>query len=168
MKKQTNTIVIAGLAIALLVIGVKAFSSSESQATEEGGSGHLAVSEKQWNFGNIPMSEGIATKEVTLTNDSSSPVTITRMETSCMCTTVQILHSDGRTSEIKGMVGHGGAAPTLSETIEAGETVALLVKFDPNAHGPSATGPINRTVDLGTDIRDQSSIQLRFSGNVVK
>ena len=59
-------------------------------------------------------------------------------------------------------MGHGGGTATLSETIQAGETAILLVNFDPNAHGPNATGSITRTVMLHTNSQQQPEIELRF------
>ncbi|OGL72159.1 hypothetical protein A3D69_01290 [Candidatus Uhrbacteria bacterium RIFCSPHIGHO2_02_FULL_54_11] len=85
-----------------------------------------------------------------------------------MCTTAQIVHPDGSKSGLKGMIGHGGGSSSLSETIPAGETAVLLVNFDPNAHGPAATGPITRTVTMRTNSQSQPEIRLTFSGNVIK
>lgn len=168
MKKQTKQFAAAVLGIGLLAVGIKAYSSSLSSDTATEGDGHLAVSEDQWDLGQVPMSEGIVTREIKLTNDSNDHVTITRMETSCMCTTAQVIHENGSRSGVKGMVGHAGMTPIMSEDVEPGATVTLLIKFDPNAHGPDATGPINRLVELTTNSQKQPIIKLRFTGNVVK
>ncbi len=168
MKKQTRNIIITLVGLAVLSAGIMAFSSSfGNNPIASAGDASLKISEKSWNFGTIPMSEGIVTREVQLSNDSSNPMTITDMETSCMCTTAQVVHEDGAKSGIKGMPGHGGAS-SLSETVAPGETVTLLVNFDPNAHGPSGTGLINRTVSVKTNSAVQPEITLSFSGNVVK
>lgn len=169
MKKQSKKTYLWGLAIALVVLaGFKiAVSESAPAASEPAADARLTVSETSWNLGDIPMSEGMSTKSVTLTNTSGTPITITNMETSCMCTTVQIVHADGSKSGLKGMPGHGGGS-ILSETIVDGESVELLVRFDPNAHGPNATGPITRNVQLRTNSLSQPEIDLLFSGNVIR
>lgn len=167
MNKQTKYIIFGIITMVIVVIGVKTFPSSASQDNKYSDA-ELTFSEMKWDFGDISMSEGIATKEISFSNDSSSSVTIVRLETSCMCTSTQIVHSDGSKSGLKGMVGHGGGSSALSEVIEAGETATLLVNFDPNAHGPNATGPITREVILGTNSQSQSEIQIKFSGNVIK
>ncbi|NQV12052.1 DUF1573 domain-containing protein [Candidatus Uhrbacteria bacterium] len=166
MKKQTKKYLVGFLAVLIAIIGIKviAFSVSQVEPVE---SAMLTVSEMDWNFGDIAMADGIATKSLTLSNDTSSSVTVTSLQTSCMCTTAQIVHADGSKSGLKGMVGHGGS-PGLSETIESGEVVTLLVNFDPNAHGPNATGPITRNVALETNSKAQPEISLKFSGNVIK
>ncbi|MFA4845219.1 MAG: DUF1573 domain-containing protein [Patescibacteria group bacterium] len=168
MKKQQKSVVLGVVAVVVLLIGIKAFSSDASQTATVVVNGSLAFAETNWDFGDIIMSDGVVTKQVTFTNDSATPITVTQMETSCMCTTAQIVHEDGSKSGLKGMVGHGGGNASLSEIIEVGETATLLVNFDPNAHGPEATGPITRTVMLRTNSQAQSQTELTFSGNVLK
>lgn len=175
MKKQSKKY-LWGLGIVVVaIVGVKAVSLSASPvapataslvAPAEGA--ELTISEPSWDFGDIPMSGGVVTKSLSLKNDSTSAITITKLETSCMCTNAQIVHADGSKSGLKGMVGHGGGTANLSETIQAGETATLLVNFDPNAHGPSATGPITRNVMMMTNSPAQAEINLTFSGNVIK
>lgn len=165
MKKRQKTSLWAG-AIGLTVLGGLIILISSAPATEPLADAQLTISETTWNFGDIPMSEGITTKSVTLTNASDSPLTVTGMQTSCMCTTAQIIHSNGSKSGLKGMVGHGGTSG-LSEKIQAGEIATLLVRFDPNAHGPNGTGPITRTIELETNSQIQPNIRLTFSGNVI-
>jgi len=166
MKKQAKKYLWGVVIAVVILIGIKVIASSPSQVAPVTDA-ELTISEETWNFGDIPMSEGIATKSISLTNNTTVPITVTNMQTSCMCTTAQIVHSDGSKSGLKGMVGHGGTS-SLSETIQAGEVATLLINFDPNAHGPSATGPITRNVELETNSQAQPTIKLTFSGNVVK
>ena len=157
MKKQSKKYLWGVLIVVVALVGIKVIASSASPV-ELVENAQLTISETSWDFGDIPMSEGITTRSISLKNDTDVPITITSMQTSCMCTTVQIVHSDGSKSGLKGMVGHG---------IQAGEAVALLVNFDPNAHGPNATGPITRNVELTTNSQAQPEVELTFSGNVI-
>ncbi|KKW33132.1 MAG: hypothetical protein UY76_C0008G0005 [Candidatus Uhrbacteria bacterium GW2011_GWA2_52_8d] len=166
MKKQSKKYLWGVLIVVVALVGIKVIASSASPV-ELVENAQLTISETSWDFGDIPMSEGITTRSISLKNDTDVPITITSMQTSCMCTTVQIVHSDGSKSGLKGMVGHGGGTSSLSETIQAGEAVALLVNFDPNAHGPNATGPITRNVELTTNSQAQPEVELTFSGNVI-
>ena len=166
MKKQSKKYLWGVIIVVVALVGIKVVVSSSSQV-EPVENAELTISETHWDFGDIPMSEGITTRSISLKNDTDVPITITSMQTSCMCTTVQIVHSDGSKSGLKGMVGHGGGTSSLSETIQAGEAVALLVNFDPNAHGPNATGPITRNVELTTNSQAQPEVELTFSGNVI-
>ncbi|RMD51521.1 DUF1573 domain-containing protein [Candidatus Parcubacteria bacterium] len=81
--------------------------------------GELTFSELKWDLGTVSMANENVEKEITITNDSGSDITINHMETSCMCTTAQLVHDNGDTSGIKGMVCHG-TSPAMSETIANG------------------------------------------------
>ena len=168
-KNQTGTILLGIAAGALVFIGLKIASAPSQQKEDKPeGIGTIAFSETSWDLGEIPMTEGVNTKEISITNSSDFPVKIVSMETSCMCTNAQIVHENGKKSSLKGMVGHGGGVATMLEKIEPNETVALLVNFDPNAHGPSATGPITREVIVRTNNPEQSEFTLTFTGTVSK
>lgn len=167
MKKKTKPYLWGSLVILVLIVGFKVLSSSATEVAPVI-DGELTISESSWDLGDVRMSDGMNTKSVSLTNETSSPITITKMETSCMCTTVQIVHADGNKSSLKGMPGHSGGSASLSETIQAGETATLLINFDPNAHGPEATGSITRNVMMMTNSQAQPEINLTFSGNVIK
>lgn len=167
MKKQSNKYLWGAILVVVTLIGITVIASTLQIESVENAT--LTISETSWDFGDIPMSEGIVTKSVTLKNESDTPITLTHLETSCMCTTAQVVHSDGSKSGLKGMTGMANSgSPTISETVQVGEAVTLLVNFDPNAHGPNATGPITRNVDLETNSQAQPNIKLTFSGNVVK
>ncbi|MBI4714308.1 DUF1573 domain-containing protein [Candidatus Uhrbacteria bacterium] len=167
-KNQTGTILLGIAAGALVFLGLKTTQAPSVPENKPEGIGTIEFSETNWELGEISMSEGINTKEITLTNSSENPIRITRMETSCMCTNAQIVHANGKKSSLKGMVGHGGGVASMSEIIEPNETATLRINFDPNAHGPSATGPITREVIIGTNNPKQSEFNLTFTGTVVK
>ncbi|MBI2475396.1 DUF1573 domain-containing protein [Candidatus Uhrbacteria bacterium] len=169
-NNQTGTIVLGIAAGALVFLGLKAVTSQPEQAQDNTpkGVGTIEFSETNWELGEIPMSKGVNTKEIKIKNPTEFPVQITGMQTSCMCTSAQIVHANGKKSAVKGMVGHGGGTATMLETINAGEEVTLLVNFDPNAHGPDATGPITRDVSITTNNPEKSDWDLTFGGIVIK
>lgn len=154
---------------AVLLIGLYMIvnSGENNNSNIVASSGVLTVSEESWNMGAISMKNGLSYKEIELRNNTDFPVTVTEMETSCMCTTATITNADGTKGPTKGMVGHGSTT-RMSQTIAPGETAKLSVVFDPNAHGPNAVGPITRNVTLKTNSPDQPVIDLKFSGLVTK
>ena len=166
MNKNRNIYLWGAGILIVFIVGIVAFSGGVSSTPSAEGA-KLTLSETKWDLGDVAMSKGVESREVQMTNDGKAPVTITRMETSCMCTTAQIIHENGESSGVKGMVGHGGT-PALSEVVAPGETVTVLVKYDPNAHGPYATGPTQRTVSLFTNSKTQPPLKLALSGNVGK
>lgn len=169
MKKNQTQIILLGIAAgALVFLGFKATSAPRTQEIKPEGVGVIEFSQTEWDIGKVTMSEGINTKDVTFKNTSQFPIQITAMETSCMCTKVQIVHEDGKKSALKGMVGHGGGSAAMLETIKPSEEATLRVSFDPNAHGPSATGPITRDITITTNNPDEPIWTLMFTGTVVK
>lgn len=96
------------------------------------------------NWGEINILGGDVTKTFTLTNDQKAPLVLSGAVTSCMCTTAEFTLNDGSKSGVFGM--HGG--PDWTHTVQPGESFDVKVTFDPLAHGPSATGPIMRTVNV--------------------
>lgn len=118
-------------------------------------------------FGTINMYDGDVTHTFTLSNESNEAIVLGEVYTSCMCTTAQAIYSDGSTSAIAGMRGHG--SPTyLNKTIEAGESLDIEAVFDPAAHGPSGVGPIHRSIFIKTNSTTQPQIELTFDANVVR
>lgn len=164
-KFPLTVVVIGGL---LLALGLFAALSpgGDEQATAEG-AGKLTFSETSWNLGMVSMKDGLNEKTIEMKNETAFPVTVTEMQTSCMCTKASIRNADGTMGPTKGMVGHGGT-PRMSQTIAPGETAELVVVYDPNAHGPNAVGPITRDVMLKTDSSVQPSVDLRFRAVVTK
>lgn len=110
----------------------------------------LVAREVFYDFGTISMKNGNVTKEFIVTNPTSQDIIVKTVVTSCMCTTAFIVEADG---SIKGpfrMPGMG-YVPPANETIHAGESRAIRVVYDPNAHGPAGVGAIDRFVML-TDV----------------
>jgi len=171
MSKKRNTYLSGQFfvlaSIILVVGGLIWLGSTKEEGTANASSGSLSVSETSWNLGMISMKDGLNEKKIELKNETDSPVTVTEMQTSCMCTTATVINENGRKGPTKGMVGHGGT-PRMSQVIAPGETAQLAVVYDPNAHGPDAVGPITRNVTIRTDSADQPKIDLRFSGIVTK
>lgn len=167
MKKKYGSLLWAALGVAVVVVIAVAVSRFPSAQGGPSDIAELSFAEDAWDLGDVAMADGISVREIPFVNTTGEALIVTRMETSCMCTTVQIVRADGSKSALRGMPGHGGGS-ALSETIDSGEQATLVVRFDPNAHGPSATGPISREITLATDSRAQPEIRLSFTGNVVK
>lgn len=169
-KKFNSTLTYAfiGVLIIASIIGFGFLNGGgEVEDVADSTAGLLTIMESVWDIGDVSMVDGKDTKDIEVKNSSNFPVKIIDMQTSCMCTTVQVVRANGKKSAQKGMAGHGSTT-RLSETILPGENVIFRVVFDPNAHGPDATGMINRSVMIKTDSKVQSEIKLSFSGNVIK
>lgn len=118
----------------------------------------LGASELKYDFGSISMANGNVTHKFQINNTALEPVTITKVYTSCMCTTAILIRNDEQFGPF-GMPGHGGPSPRISETMQPGEQAVLEVIFDPNAHGPAGVGRIARSVYIENDISEPLELQ---------
>ena len=109
----------------------------------------LTATPAAFDFGQVSMAAGVVRKQITVSNSGSTPVKVTKLFTSCMCTTVQ-LQNNGRTMGPFGMPGHG-VLPRISEVIAPGQLATLEVTFNPAAHGPAGVGRVSREVIVETD-----------------
>ena len=112
------------------------------------------------------MADGLVTHNFAIENSGDGSLKISGIKTSCMCTSA-IFEYNGERSPKFGM--HNNPA-FWSKEIEPGQSADLEVTFDPNAHGPNATGPVTRVVfvftnDGGTNNQETKFI---FSANVIK
>lgn len=108
--------------------------------------GGLTSEETSFDFGKISMSKGDVERVFRLKNNSSAPVTVKKMYTSCMCTTAYLSYGDFKFGPVD-MPGHS-AVPTINKEILPGDTLDVRVVFDPTAHGPAGVGPIERVVTI--------------------
>ena len=115
-----------------------------------------------YNFGTVSMAAGNVKHRYTVGNLGQAPVTITRLFTSCMCTTATLVTSSGRRGPF-GMPGHV-PVPSIRERLGPGEMAQVEVVFDPAAHGPAGVGLTNRTVTLQNDAG--APLELAFTATV--
>jgi len=115
------------------------------------------------------MKNGIREISFRFSNTTEVPIRITSLSTTCMCTKAKLV-IDGKESFLAGMPGgHGGIGPINPRMVlQPGQTANVLALYDPNAHGPNATGPITRSVIVETDSLKIPKLEFTFSGVVVK
>lgn len=153
---KSNTISI--IAVALLILaGLFIWGSAGkggTTASVQGALGSasasksvLTASEALYDFGTISMRDGNVAKEFTVSNPTNQDTTVSTILTSCMCTVAFIVGADGSVKGPFGMPGMG-YVPPANEVIKAGESRAVRVVYDPNAHGPAGVGRIDRFVTL--------------------
>lgn len=169
-KNNDSRIVIFSVIAAALVLGglIIAFTGNDNLASSESQNGtpRLEINEEKFDLGNIPMSQGTVTRTVTVSNTGNGPLEIFGMKTSCMCTSATLTIDGNRSPEFS---LHNNPA-FWSEKLAAGQKADLEITFDPNAHGPDATGPITRTVHIKSTDGGSNNAEkvVTFTGNVVK
>ena len=111
------------------------------------GANALASISPFFNFGKVSMAAGNVSRLYWIKNTSATPLTITKMYTSCMCTTATLITPAGSRMGPFGMPGHG-PAPRIDELLAPGETAQVEAVFDPAAHGPAGIGQTERIVTI--------------------
>lgn len=124
----------------------------------------LEVDHVLHEFGDVPINGGIVEATFVVTNAGEDPAGIVAAYTSCMCTTATLAFPDGTAEGPFGMPGHD-LPVTLDRELGGLGSVTMTVRFDPGAHGPDATGPVERGVVLHT--ADGAAMTVRLTANVV-
>lgn len=127
----------------------------------------LTAGHYEYDFGTIQITGGKVKHSYNLKNDGPDALSISKVWTSCMCTTAQIKISNGKTYGLFGMGGGHGGSTTANIDIVAGEEFELIAEFDPMAHGPDAIGPIQRAIYIKTNTAKEP-LGLSFTANVIK
>lgn len=131
----------------------------------KGNYSELVSSEKSFDFGTVSMKNGKVSHSFKMKNTGSSPVKITKVTTSCMCTEATIVNGASRKGPF-GMPGHGGLASKINEVVKMGQEIIIEVEVDPAAHGPQGTGPAKKVVYIETDSATNPTLKLEIDINV--
>lgn len=161
---KTKTLIIFA-AVFLGIMGLFAWGNAAKgravavQGTPESSTAKssLVAPEVFYDFGTISMKNYTVTHEFTVTNPTGGAIFVPKLVTSCMCTAAYIVEPRGGAKGPFGMEGMG-YVPPANETIPAGESRAIRVVYDPNAHGPAGVGQIDRFVTL----TDESGGTIQF------
>ena len=158
---------IIGIVIGALILGgliwIARPDGQSKNAVSASSSGSLVVEEaNNYDFGPISMAAGKVKHQFKIKNTSAEAVTISKMYTSCMCTTATLM-TGGKQFGPMGMPGHG-TIPSINQTINPNEEATVEVIFDPAAHGPAGVGRIQRTVTLENNTG--KPVELQFAAIV--
>ncbi|MDP3948175.1 MAG: DUF1573 domain-containing protein [bacterium] len=160
-------IIIGFIVLTTLILGGGIFVLSSTSATPAkiaaSQNAKVEVSEKTFDWGNIPYSGEKATKTFIIKNSGIGVLQLSAVKTSCTCTKAQI-SIEGKTSPYFNMHSTSG---WVGE-IPPGKEAELLVIFDQTFHGPTGVGPIERLVSVETNDIQNPKIEFSLKGVVVK
>ncbi|MBX4205224.1 MAG: DUF1573 domain-containing protein [Candidatus Doudnabacteria bacterium] len=164
MPKQLMWII--GVAVGVMALGGVLFYAqpgdedhSNMNQVANGASLNLNLDPANYDFGTISMKNGLVTKTFNVKNEQTEAVELFELYTSCMCTSAKLKIGLTEYGPF-GMLGHG-AMKMLNQALAPGQEAQLEVTFDPNAHGPSGIGVIERTVSLKSDSGEIASINIK-------
>ena len=162
--------ILISAAVVLLIGGITvAVVANLNSDSGQAGTAKLVIESTRFDFGDVSMARGLVKNNFVLKNEGDADLKISNISTSCMCTTV-VLEIKGEKSPIFGMPGHGANPAFWSMKLPPGQSANLEVIFDPNAHGPDATGQITRQINFSTndDGKNNAASALVITANVVK
>lgn len=151
-------LIIAIVGGTILIAALFIFLPSLQPAT----GGSIEVNPKEYDVGEIAMTQGLVKKSYEVKNVGSGPLKITGIITSCHCTTA-VLRVGDKASPSFGME----PMPFWSEEIPAGEVAQLEVAFDPAYHGDAGMGPVTRGIYVSSNDPKNKRVELLLSANVL-
>jgi len=166
MENSKN--IFTGIAFVIVVVGALfvwgGVQPKENKAASiaKAGASALRADEVQFSFGSVSMRAGKVSHEFKVRNTGTAPVKVTKLYTSCMCTTARLTTAEKKVGPY-GMPGHG-LIPGVDVTIAPGEEASVEAIYDPAAHGPAGIGKVERVVYLETS--DGAPVELSFSADV--
>lgn len=110
--------------------------------------GALVSPDPFFDFGKISMAAGNVSHRFTIENTGGTAITLTKLYTSCMCTTATLITLAGKKGPF-GMPGHA-AIPSITEIMAPEGRAQVEIVFDPKAHGPAGVGRIERVITVET------------------
>jgi len=160
-KFLLGIVVVTVLILALAVffgtkMGETTQVTADSQVT-------MSVDSNRYDWGTIDINGGMVSKSFAIENKGATPLKLYEVKTSCMCTTAQLKTSSQASPKFK---MHEKNSYVFE--VNPGETAELIVEFDPAFHGPSGTGPINRTITMNTNDASNPTLTFQLAANVVK
>lgn len=146
MTKQIKIII--AVAIAVIGFGVVLLLNQPTEHEQMQGTSAehnvLSSDQQSYDFGTISMKNGKVKTTFKVKNPTAGALTLSKLYTTCMCTEAKLV-VNGSTEGPFGMPGHG-SIPTFEQKLEPNGEADIEVEYDPNAHGPSGVGRIERSV----------------------
>jgi len=165
-KKGGDSFLVGIIVVTVLILGGIVYFGSKMGATAQvtaDSQVSVMVTENKHDWGTIDLNGGIVSKSFAIENKGASPLKLYEVKTSCMCTTAQLKTSSQVSPKFK---MHEKSSYIFE--MGPGETAELIVEFDPAFHGPSGTGPINRTITMNTNDAKNPTLSFNLTANVVK
>ena len=154
-------VLFTGLIGIFWLTGTKQKENSPAPITPSG-KGNLSADVSAYDFGIVSMAKGNVMYQFKIKNTGEDPVTISKMYTSCMCTTAKLITDNGEWGPF-GMPGHG-IISNINAALPPQKEATIEAIFDPNAHGPAGVGRIERIITV--EQNGASPLELHFSANV--
>lgn len=162
MGDKKFTLVLVIVVVAMMLGGVYLATRMESQseviASQEASA---VVSETSYDWGEIGIDDGKVEKTFEIKNEGTDVLVLSSVETSCMCTTAQVIVGESKSQEF-GM----HTKSNYRAEVDSGSSAQIKVVFDPAYHGPNGIGPITRQVSVATNDISKPNINFTLTAMV--
>ncbi len=126
----------------------------------------IAINPIRYDFGDVSVAKGVVSTTMTVTNEGKTDLVLYNIETSCMCTTGQLI-VNGRGSPLFGMNMGDDKHPTgWSDTIAPGQSAELRIYYNPTMH-EELRGPLERNIRVFSSDPVDFEYDVRISANQV-
>ncbi len=164
MKSKDNRLTIFIIIAVVLILGgliagLIVYSQEKNQLNSK-----IEVIPQEYNFGTISMADGPVKYTYKIKNIGQGDLKITRIQTSCMCTTAVLKVGNN----ISPQFGMHTSSLLWSQNIAPEEKGDLEVVFDPGFHGPEGTGETIRGIYVFSNDPQNKKVEIRLIANVVK
>lgn len=164
LHRYQSHFVMFGVVVATvaLIAGLVVAGSRSGQPSSDGqpsSTSRFTTDQSSYDFGTISMAAGRVSTDFTVRNATSDTLTISKLSTSCMCTSASLEINQTILGPF-GMPGHG-VIPTINQSLAPGAAALVRVTFDPAAHGPSGIGRIVRNVYLDGPSGERLSLTIQ-------
>jgi len=124
----------------------------------------LVIDPPRYELGAVPIHGGNVEMLFQVKNESSEPLVLAVVYSSCACTSAVLLFNDDSKAGPFGMPGHE-LPNKIERAVAPGEEFQVQVRFDPAAHGLAGVGKVERFVFLET--AEGASVRLEFGAEIV-
>ena len=169
--KNKKILIITPLAIIMVIafIGwLVVISEEDESAAVLSSQSVLSAQESRFDFGTINMQDGKVEHDFKIKNEGKELVAISKVYTSCMCTTAFFIDSNGKKYGGFGMPGHTFSKTSSDIVVGPGQEATVKVVFDPAAHGPSGVGLAQRSIFVETNSTQSPKMELYFEAVVTR
>ncbi len=164
-------LIIGFIAATILLLGgsvVFVSSSSAPKAIQISQNAKVETPETSFDWGEIKYDGPKATKTFKIKNAGSDSLQLTKVKTSCTCTTAQVVINPSDPNAKRSPIFSMHAAADWLGEVPPGQEADLVVIFDQSFHGPSGVGSIERLISVETNDAKSPKLEFTLKGNVVK
>jgi len=122
----------------------------------------IRITPDKYDFKIVSQSEGTVSTTLSITNDGNEPLVLTKMATSCGCTSASVVYA-GVEGPKFGMAMHGTNPKDWKQVLQPGDSAELKIYYNPNVH-KEMRGAFARSVMIYSNDPRNKVEEVKISG----